>query len=560
MSVSFSMRYIIVAFLSIVVIILGLTIVMKTTEVAEILNEIPAPANPNKISLQIEPSSSQEGTHFFIKAKLSEEREQQDIDLLIKTEGYSSNIKLFDDGNHFDEEEKDGIYGGFFDSTDKPLGKYEISKQEKNLSNFLVYEPGCEPIFGTSKNNKINFLFIPSGYNDYNEFKSDALDLLEGKNSILKEEPFSLRLDRISVSIVNTTQNIGCLTGCQGISAAICCNNEAVLTQASQCNYDSLLVLVNEDDYCGSASSYAKVCAKNEKAPKILMHELGHSFGGLADEYNYDEVYSGYNIGKVDAPNCDASSCEKWAGITSDCFQGCTYSSLYRSVKGNSIMYDLFPEYNLIGKNHIKNIIDTGISKKVEVNFLAPPEKSYVINLKYDRGKFEFENAYLKPIRSEIGRVSSDYTLVLKDFIGKTIFTSNISVPNLILPLPGTNATPILISNFTYPLLVPYFPEAGELEILFSNQVITEIDLKTFSDTCGDSICSEKENNLNCLKDCPIERDGFCQRSQCDPDCPSQSNCQEKESLLEKIQLLLVIMFIVGILGLIVYENIGKKK
>lgn len=555
-----SMKFVVITFLSIVAIILGLTLAIRTTEVAEVLDQLPAPANPLLMAVEVNPQSSQEGTSFFIRARLQEQREQQDITLDLTSEGYLNSMKLYDDGNHFDEESNDGIYGGYFDSTDQPLGTYEISKEGKTLSNFLIYQPGCEPIFGEGAENKINFLFVPSGYDNYEEFKSDSLNLISGRNSFLEEEPFSYKQNRISISIVNTTQEISCLTGCKGIDAAVCCNTDVVLTQAAQCNYDSIVVLVNEDDYCGSASSYSKVCAKHEDAKKILMHELGHSFAGLADEYNYQEVYENYNIGPVDAPNCAPKNCEKWDSVTGECFQGCTYSDLYRSVKGNSIMYDLYPEYNLISKNHISNLIDNSISKKIEVDFLSPPQKSYFINLEYDNGNIEFENIYLKPIRSEISMLSSDYKIKIKNSIGKTIYTSNISVPNIIYPLPDTPSVPMMQENFSFPLLVPYIPEGGKLEILWADQIISQIDLSIFSESCGNNICEEGENNLNCISDCPIERDNFCQRDRCDPDCPSQTNCVQKKENLDRFQLALAIIFVVGILGLMISEKSKKKR
>lgn len=48
--------------------------------------------------------------------------------------------------------------------------------------------------------------------------------------------------------------------------------------------YDIILVLVNSDKYGGSGGSIA-VTSLNTSSSEIATHEIGHSFGGLADEY-----------------------------------------------------------------------------------------------------------------------------------------------------------------------------------------------------------------------------------------------------------------------------------
>jgi len=61
---------------------------------------------------------------------------------------------------------------------------------------------------------------------------------------------------------------------------------------------DALIVLVNSDVYGGGGiyNYYATVAVDNKYVSNILVHELGHSFGGLGDEYYttdiaYNEFY-----------------------------------------------------------------------------------------------------------------------------------------------------------------------------------------------------------------------------------------------------------------------------
>ncbi len=61
---------------------------------------------------------------------------------------------------------------------------------------------------------------------------------------------------------------------------------------ASAVPFDLLVILVNTDSYGGGGiyNLYASVAAKNSYATKVLVHELGHSFAGLGDEYYTSDV------------------------------------------------------------------------------------------------------------------------------------------------------------------------------------------------------------------------------------------------------------------------------
>lgn len=62
--------------------------------------------------------------------------------------------------------------------------------------------------------------------------------------------------------------------------------------------YEYIIVLANTDTYGGGGiyNSFTLVTAHNAKFRPVVVHEFGHSFGGLADEYNYgnddDTTYS----------------------------------------------------------------------------------------------------------------------------------------------------------------------------------------------------------------------------------------------------------------------------
>jgi len=60
--------------------------------------------------------------------------------------------------------------------------------------------------------------------------------------------------------------------------------------------YEHIIILANTDVYGGGGifNSYTLTTAHHSKFDKVVVHEFGHSFGGLADEYYYDDQYEQY--------------------------------------------------------------------------------------------------------------------------------------------------------------------------------------------------------------------------------------------------------------------------
>ena len=108
-------------------------------------------------------------------------------------------------------------------------------------------------------------------------------------------------------------------------------------------DYNIVIVIVNDAIYGGSGGAFA-VTSINNIGPDIIFHELGHSFSGLADEY--DEYTPGYSA--YERVNCTAQTNRtqiKWATwINEDTpvptpktdeyanvaglFEGCMYTSI----------------------------------------------------------------------------------------------------------------------------------------------------------------------------------------------------------------------------------------
>ena len=57
--------------------------------------------------------------------------------------------------------------------------------------------------------------------------------------------------------------------------------------------YEHIIILANTDNYGGGGiyNSYTLTAADHSMFKPVVVHEFGHSFGGLADEYYYDDQY-----------------------------------------------------------------------------------------------------------------------------------------------------------------------------------------------------------------------------------------------------------------------------
>lgn len=68
--------------------------------------------------------------------------------------------------------------------------------------------------------------------------------------------------------------------------------NKMLRRIASQVPYDAIVILVNSKRYGGGGiyNDYAITTVDNERSKAVFIHEFGHSFAGLADEYYSSEV------------------------------------------------------------------------------------------------------------------------------------------------------------------------------------------------------------------------------------------------------------------------------
>lgn len=198
-------------------------------------------------------------------------------------------------------------------------------------------------------------VYIASNYLDFNQFHVDAQAM---QQKLLATAPFSEFSAKTNIWLVDNTADLGCHYD-QVITRLIVCDIYSVLEAASRYPYDTIIVINNSLTYGGAGYLGAKIATTyrdiNDAAKEVAVHETGHAFGNLWDEYEYGyPPYEG-NPGSV---NCSPLPC-RWG---TPCFTGCSYSNLGRLTNYDCIMSALHPETGFhfcrICENELRTILD----------------------------------------------------------------------------------------------------------------------------------------------------------------------------------------------------------
>ena len=152
--------------------------------------------------------------------------------------------------------------------------------------------------------NRVNVAILGDGYTrgELGKYANDVERLLAG---FFRDQPFADYAAYFNVRRVNVVSNesgadhpargvyrdtaLGAHYDCRDIPRLICIDYGAVDDVLDRSlaviARDIVLVLVNDDEYGGSGGVFP-VASTNELSAELMLHELGHSFGLLADEYS----------------------------------------------------------------------------------------------------------------------------------------------------------------------------------------------------------------------------------------------------------------------------------
>jgi hypothetical protein len=165
-----------------------------------------------------------------------------------------------------------------------------------------------EPVTAGDPRTTLDFVFVAEGYTAtaHDKFKADVDRMAK---ALFDTEPYKSARDRISIRAVHRPspeksmdeprQRVYRKTVLDAGFNAFDLDRYMLIEQdhrlheiAAQVPYDVIVVLVDSARYGGGsiAFDYCVTTVDNTRSPEVFLHELGHSFGGLADEYYASEV------------------------------------------------------------------------------------------------------------------------------------------------------------------------------------------------------------------------------------------------------------------------------
>jgi len=222
-----------------------------------------------------------------------------------------------------------------------------VSKKNKTeLSTFRSSEKTIDCVsvlYNSHPNNSIDIVFLPFGYNKFDDFRQDVNKNIK---TFLEVEPFNSSKEKINFYRIDKLDQLDCK-----IDQWVKCDEFEVKKLASYCPNDYIIILADRSKIkdlinpvrSSAVSNIEKINTADNKL--VIIHEFGHLFGDLADEYVDEKYYSNIGFDPDDYPNCDLPpECKEWKGTNdTGCFEGCSLNSYSRPTK-NSIMRSLNTE------------------------------------------------------------------------------------------------------------------------------------------------------------------------------------------------------------------------
>ena len=135
---------------------------------------------------------------------------------------------------------------------------------------------------------------------------------------------------------------------------------------------DMRVATVNTTKYGGSGGLYGVYAGGSSSAPELALHEIGHSFTGLADEYFFTDTYTGSEPTQPNATTDPAlGKWDRWLGYNDpdttvgaiNYYQGAKYHSigLYRPAEGSKMRF-LNRSFNAVSREAFLEEIYTHVN------------------------------------------------------------------------------------------------------------------------------------------------------------------------------------------------------
>ena len=196
---------------------------------------------------------------------------------------------------------RDGLFSKLYETSIDPASYFISREKPESALASRIYGSG-------DPHTSLDIAFIAEGYTreEMGKFRSDVKRLAD---ILFNELPFDKYKEHINIWAVEApSQESGTDVPGEGIYVNTALNasyytfniDRYLTTQdigevndyAAAAPHDQIIVLINSPRYGGGGvyNYYSAVTSDHPLTPKVLTHEFGHGFAGLADEYYSSEV------------------------------------------------------------------------------------------------------------------------------------------------------------------------------------------------------------------------------------------------------------------------------
>ncbi|MDO8460368.1 MAG: hypothetical protein Q7S74_04620 [Nanoarchaeota archaeon] len=254
---------------------------------------------------------------------------------------------------------------------------------------------------------------------------------------------------------------------------AVLCYSRELLKKVAACPNDYLFVVKGKDVKIRS-STYMNVVSINSRHPlSVLLHESGHVFANLADEYVPAKLSS-------NSKNC-VSQCSKFGNESNGCWAGCSEENYFRSIDSGVMRTASSVEYGALDSS----LISLQLSKQkgvisgfaVESELECAKENYYLIEGLYNEGEIKvLDKTVESGCIGSNGVGNFNYSVVMWD--GSKVSAGEFNPEFIFTDSPGVEDLEggLVSSDRSFFLRVPLVKDAKEIDITNENYT-TQISL-----------------------------------------------------------------------------------
>jgi hypothetical protein len=203
--------------------------------------------------------------------------------------------------------ERDGSFSRLYETIIDPSDHFIRKENPLKVATTKIYSGG-------DPHTSVDLAFIAEGYRaeEMGKFREDVKKMAD---ILFAEAPYSDYKDKFNIwAVESISQDSGTDVPGENIYVNTAVNSsfytfgldrylttqdiKAVNDFAAAVPHDNIIVLINSSRYGGGGvyNYYSGTTTDNQLSPKVFIHEFGHGFAGLADEYfsstvAYDEFY-----------------------------------------------------------------------------------------------------------------------------------------------------------------------------------------------------------------------------------------------------------------------------